>query len=911
MKNKLLLLTILLGWSIVMSAQNGIIKGIITDKQTGEELVGAAVVIDGTTIGTITNFMGEYELPPLSDGTYNVRAQFISYDPILINNVTISNGEVKTVNIQLSAATMDIDEVQVVAKANRESENMLLMEQKNAVIAAQAIGAQELSRKGVSDAEGAVTKISGVSKQDGVKNVFVRGLGDRTNSTTLNGFPMPSEDPSYKNIALDMFPSDIIQSVSVDKVFSSTTTGDVGGANIDIKTKILQSDQEVAISVSGGANAQVLDGNFMKADGVNSFGFANNYSGPTGTHPTSFDFQNNLDPSAVDYRFNQSLGISAGKKVKINDNDLSMFIATSYSSSLSNQEGAQRSMINDGTVDKDLSFDKYDINTNHMVMGNLDYQWLNGNNIAYNILLVHTNSQYFAEFEGYDNDALQSGAARDSLLLHRQQVNDNLLMVNQLYGSFNLTHNLKLNAGLAYNSINSNEPDRRINFLYLDDGQYQTYTRKGMNQRYFSVLNSSDLNMRMMFDLDLNENSDKLSQLSFGYTNRLVADSFDAVQYEMRLQNVETIVFNSKEDVSFDYIYNEQRFNEGEIFLERINSIYDVNKYVHSGLVNGVHEFNSKLVGMAGIRVDYVDIFVDFAGSVADDGTLHGRETNGSQNLFILPSANLKYSINDKHALRFGASRTYTMPQSKELAPFEYIGMTFKERGNPNLQPATNNNLDAKWDYYLSAGEIISIAGFYKHIQDPIARYSSNNAGGFLLYDNVGDMATAAGIEFEMKKNLLYNNESEMGKSHKLTWGLNASYIYTNVKLRVDPGSQPTDPNSQLEGAAPYIVNTDLSYTYKKNNSSITATALFNYFSDRVYSIGYDGMPTLMEKGIPTLDFAVTGKINKHIGVSVKLLNALNPEFEYYRTIENTGQRIELEEYKKGSSLSVGLTYTF
>lgn len=66
-----------------------------------------------------------------------------------------------------------------------------------------------------------MTKVAGVSKQDGVKNVFVRGLGDRYNATTFNGFALPSEDPEYKNISLDFFGTDIIQSVGVKKAFNA------------------------------------------------------------------------------------------------------------------------------------------------------------------------------------------------------------------------------------------------------------------------------------------------------------------------------------------------------------------------------------------------------------------------------------------------------------------------------------------------------------------------------------------------------------------------------------------------------------------------------------------------------------------------------------------------------------------
>jgi hypothetical protein len=56
----------------------------------------------------------------------------------------------------------------------------------------------------------AVTKTSGITKQEGSGNIFVRGLGDRYNSTTMNGLPIPN-DPEKKNLNLEIFSTDIVE----------------------------------------------------------------------------------------------------------------------------------------------------------------------------------------------------------------------------------------------------------------------------------------------------------------------------------------------------------------------------------------------------------------------------------------------------------------------------------------------------------------------------------------------------------------------------------------------------------------------------------------------------------------------------------------------------------------------------
>src|SRR3546814_3121534 len=109
-----------------------------------------------------------------------------------------------------------MDEVVVTTTRRRGSDIALLAEQKKASLVIQRIGAQELSRVGVSDAAAAVAKMSGISKEEGGTQGYIRGWGDRYVTTSFNGMPLPSNDPELKNIALDLFYTDIIEFVAVE-----------------------------------------------------------------------------------------------------------------------------------------------------------------------------------------------------------------------------------------------------------------------------------------------------------------------------------------------------------------------------------------------------------------------------------------------------------------------------------------------------------------------------------------------------------------------------------------------------------------------------------------------------------------------------------------------------------------------
>ena len=143
----------------------------------------------------------------------------------------------------------------ITATTKKESEVALLLDQKNEITQKTSIGAQELSRKGVGDAATAVTKVTGISKQEeGSGNIFVRGLGDRYNVTTLNGLHLPSDDPARKNINLGISNTDIVENIGIDKTYNPDQYADFAGANIDIKSKDYQGKGYLSLNVDTGFN---------------------------------------------------------------------------------------------------------------------------------------------------------------------------------------------------------------------------------------------------------------------------------------------------------------------------------------------------------------------------------------------------------------------------------------------------------------------------------------------------------------------------------------------------------------------------------------------------------------------------------------------------------------------------------
>ena len=880
-----------------IDANAGILRGSVIDKKTGEPIIGATITVAGTNIGAITDYEGNYEINVPDGEEYEIEVRYVSYKNLVLENIKVKGETVN--NIELEEESVVLGGIEVVASLNRESENYLLLEQKKSVLSRQAVGAKELSRKGVSDAEGAVQKISGISKQEGVKNVFVRGLGDRYNTTMLNGFPIPSEDPEYKNISLSFFDTDVIQSVGVNKVFSASGAGDAAGALIDIQSKELIGQDLLEVGGSFGVNTQTVNQPFMLQDGTNYLGISNNTQ-PGNNYETVYGFKNSLDPSQASFNPDHSYSIAAGNKFYLGENlnPLNILILANYSQSNSFTDETIRNTTTDGTIYQDQTGKKYERDISQMVLGNVSYMMRNNSEIAYNLMMIHSNSQYVADITGMDSDMFQS-SDRYMGFLRRQQANDNLLVVNQFLSKWTLSDKWEINAGAAYNYVSGDEPDRRMNYFTETStaGIYTPSGGTGSHLRYFSTLKEHDANLKAEAVLNLPDRYDNNSNLTFGYTGRIVNDNFEAIEYDFNSPGGTTDLGNLKTDNFF----NQNNLNAGKFRIDKNLDIYRVNKYINSLYADATYRLTRTLTGNIGLRMDYVNMGIDYD---VNDGGDKGREDINKP--FILPSLNLKYDPAERHSIRLGLSKTYTLPQNKEISPFRYVSINFKSQGNQDLKPNDNYNADLKWDFYPSASELISIGAFYKLIKNPISRIEIASAGGYLSYENISRAATVAGVEFELRKDIFKHTAAL--SSHKINFGLNGAYTYTMAK-----SDMATDKSgTALEGAAPFIGNADITYRYTRADFNLNGTVVCSYFSDRIYTIGTQGYKDIIEKGVPTLDIVLDGQINKHLSIDLKIKNLLNPSYRLFREASGeNGRKIILSDYTKGRKISIGLTYRF
>ena len=916
MKFRLLCIALLIS-TLCFSKNEGTITGILTDKNLNQKVLSSAkVIIKEAGITTNTDADGKFSIV-VPSGVYVVEFSHAGYESTEVI-VTVTEGQTTIINESLVPQNYNLKEVVIKAVSNRQKETALLLEQKNAVEIKQTIGAQELSRKGVSDVATAVTKTTGITKQEGSGNIFVRGLGDRYNSTTMNGLPIPSNDPEKKNINLDIFSTDILEYVSIDKVYNSKLYGDFAGGNVDIVSKDYKGNGYLKFEIGSKINTNAISKDaFSLQKGISDFGF-NSSSIPS--NPLK---QYNYSSLQLETKspIGRNFGISGGKSFNVgSEGKLNIFATASFGNDYtSRNEGSAKGSVNgSGVVNK--NFEDYSLvnyNTNFTGMLNLGYKINNRNKINFNSVFINTSSLSKEEYTGYIVDIANDGNG----LIRRNKFEKNSLWINQLLGEHTFNERSKFNWGASYNTIQGDMPDRNQNIFRKEPTGYVLSSISAPdNHRYFQKLMENEAAVNLLFDYKFSktEVGEYNGKFTTGYNGRFKTRDFEATQFNFKAnQGFNNTIVDPN---SLDSFYNQQNLSNGHFEITSFRGNYQVpnalkpqtyngEQYINGGFLNTEYKFN-KLTTVVGLRGEYV--FQKVKWNTQLDPTGGNDELD---KLAFLPSITIKYELSEKQNLRFGFSKTYTLPQFKERALFVYEDVTEVKVGNPNLYASDNYNFDLKWEMFPKSEELISLTAFGKYIQNPINEVTIASSTNDISFINTGDYGYVAGAEVEYRK-LIFN--FDVANSKKLSAGINASYLYTNQDLNTEKVIKETDynvvftnTNSSFSGASDLLLNADISFLNEWNNkqSNLNTTLAYTYFSDRLYAIGTNDRGDLVDKAFGSLDFIAKSKLNKKIGIDFILKNLLDPRID--RVQANNNGYINVLSYKKGLAFSLNINYQF
>lgn len=929
-------------FSVTVWAQTGTIEGTLSDKEMNNEpLPFANVIIKGTTKGATTDFDGKYIIENVPVGTYEVEFSFVGYEPVTIPNVVVQDGKFTNVSTALGASAAALDEVIIKVQTSRERETALLMEQKNAVEIKESIGAQQLAKQGISDAATATTKISGVTSSEASGDVFIRGLGDRYLYTTMNGLPVPSDDIERKNIDLSLFNTRVIQSLSVSKTYASTESADQASGTVNISSKELSGTEELSVGVRTGVNTNVAQSgvfdNFKVSANQADFqaGYLPGQGFTSATLPARYTnlvtykayprlTQQSWNPSQVNTPLNSRVAISLGKKI---GEKLKIFATASQSTDFKYRQGLFRQYRSNFIDDTITDATNYNRTVYTTAMGNVDFRLNDHNSFKYVSLFVNKLSDEVYEGgrngEGtiFEETAPEEGLSQ---FIRDQNTKQTSMWVNQLFGEHDFSERNKLNWGLGFNVVYANEPNRIRNEVNFNEDIVQLGRNGGFQQRKtFQYIDDVEYAGLLKDELTLVDTEAQKAKLVLGLNYRNKQRGFRSQFLGITERSTNAINPSSIDDLGA--IFTAANFDSGVLQFNVIpTDLYDAELDSKSAFTAFTFE-REKYNAYIGARYQRDYINVDY-----DVNNIPGRIGNSLQeydNLYL--TGNFKYNLNEDQSLRVAASRTITLPEFKEIAPFEYVSATGQiTRGNPDIKASTNYNLDLKYEWFPSADQLLSVAGFYKMIKDPINKVQDRGSAGVFSYFNAGNQADIYGIELETRVNL-YKSEDEDGSNLRL--GVNATRMWHKQDLKE---IYDADGNfirtfrykglteEGLQGASDYIFNANLNFTTNSENP-FDASLVANYASNSILALGAPEIQTesdinyndaIIEVGYVTLNAIVSKKFAKNWQLQLRAQNLLNPEIKRTQLVKPSTTNIETNQvvrsYSLGSTFSLGLTYS-
>jgi hypothetical protein len=922
--------------SSVAFAQNGIIKGIVKDKATEETIFGANVLIVGTTKGASSGIDGDFNFE-VAPGIYDLKVTYIGYAAFTVKDLEVVAGQEVNLTIQLESNDVQLEEIVVAAKADRTVSSILTIERRKSDLLVQNIGAQELSRVGAGDAAEGLKKVVGLAVQ-GSKFLVVRGLGDRYNSSTLNGLPVASPNPDRRVLPFDIFPSNVIQNINVVKSFSPTLYGNFSGAAVNISTKDYPEDKFLTVGFSVSANTQTTFKDFLidQSQSDDNFGFNSTREIPrrvleqdinpninvfdtdrSGEYTDRNFFDTKFDPSRRKAPVNSSYNITYGDFIPFNsDNDdrgVGIILNGNFGEGLSFSDGRIAAIQNpQGDFRNDFEFDNYNYSTNASAIANLALKLNENHQIRFNNLYTHLSENSVLETWGEFFDA----PGDNNVYSRRITYKDYELLANQVLGEHSfLNEKLTVNWGGSISTANATEPDRRqLAFLYAPDSRetfnYQLNVQdRAENHRFFTDLqdeeSAASFSAKYSFRKDA-EGVDRTS-LRIGADYRTKTRDYSLRQFNYGLGSG---AFNGSFDIySMDNSININALNNRDYDVTEGTQVQDTYA-ADLEIIAPFFDFRfdaipDKLSLNLGLRIEDARQFIDYTDPISTQSV---RSTIQETEFF--PSLIAKYNFSNEKIGRLSFSRTISRPDFRELALFEYrenFG-AFRTVGNPNLENGINYNLDLRYEKISQGGNLIAVGAFGKVLNNPIVQTVVAGSNPLKSFTN-GQDATVLGLEAELRQNLgLWFDGFE-----NFSFNTNLSVMYSEINVG-DAGTASNNTR-RLEGASPYLLNTDITYTSFLANMDYEITLAYNVFGRRLSNIGFLGLGDIFEMPVNTLNLNATANFGKdqRFKGQFYLRNILNPAIRIEQELLTDGEvssQQQLNNFKRGMTVGLGLSYT-
>lgn len=823
----------------------------------------------------------------------------------------------------------------------------------------------DIARTGESNIAGALGRVSGLSLV-GNGRIFVRGLGDRYSLALLNGLPLPSPEPLSRVVPLDIFPTSVVSSSLVQKTYSANFPGEFGGGVINLTTKAVPTEDFLTLSISGSGDTETTFENGLTYFGsqYDTFGFDNgNRDIPSNlqaffnsgaradslTPAVSGAIAGQLFPTNLvtaqrigNLRPNFSGNITGGISSEIGDGNYLGIVATA---GISNKY-RNRSVLNQvGNADLSQVFETSNtfITDNRVLVnaligvgldiGEHTLRWTNLYiRDSLKTARLGTRTDITLGNSGFDFQEQQTAFFERQLFDSQvvTELNFDKLGIDLRGGYARTDREAPYNTTFEYVRTNNPGDPFGNQFLVNIGGLVGQAARPVVEfddlqeDQYFGGI---DVSYELFDTLDLT--------IGYAYTDtarRSVSRAFlplvssgglcNNPQLRISGQQCNTIIQSIGLRRPGDIINGATLAGFNVSIFERSPfPVFDAALRVHAGYGQ------ARWLPIEGITVDVGVRYEDGLQTVALDQTVFttpipGATPTNIANTYFLPGGTITWEATDDLQLRVSASKTIARPQFRELVEQLYFDPESNRRyiGNPFLQDSELINTEARAEYYLGGRNRVSIAGFYKKIDNPIENFLIFIPGEFRTSFANAPSADLYGAEIDASYAFDLFDLGGFFSTKQLLVLANYTYSKSSISVGASdlapiPGSPNQAANLLFDQGAPLVGQSDhvanLSVGVEDTEKTQQFTVLLNYASERATLRG-GPLPDVVENPGLTVDVVARSELSLGglpLELSFEARNIFgrdNFEFQQFQ-----GNRIDVNTYQVGTSFSFGVKASF
>lgn len=948
------------------------IKGVVIDQKSKETLIGAVITAvpgngsknatqEKDDIKAVTDIDGNFSLLNLKDGTYTLYIKYVGYKTQKIDGVQLKGGkridgkaivsskdtsskndasEKALLTIALQPDEQQLKEVTVTAVERRNTDAAMIQVAKNSPVIVSNVSAQEISRTQDTNAGEVIRRVPGVSLIDD-KFVMVRGLSQRYNNVWVNGGAVPSSEADSRAFSFDIIPSSQIDNLTIVKSPSAEYPADYSGGFIIVNTKEIPAENSFNIAVGGNWNTSSAFQNFSYTKGSRTdfLGFDNGLrklnggihatlnpqldanGKPVGDYATSL-LENGLNNDWL-VKNRKPLGdlklaASLNQRWMLGGRTLGMLAALNYTNEYRTYENMENNLygIYDAANDKPNYLrhsvdDQYNNNVRLGAMLNFTFLSKDGNH-KYQLKNIF-NQLATSRYTWRDGVSAQSNLERSAEYYYRSRTTYN----GQLTGKHTFTSDA-LDWSIGYAYANRHLPDRRRYLIddALETGVYALSTGNDISREWTQLdehILSLGINDKHHFKFGNFEpnlqvgvygeyRSREYQTRNFIYNWNVSANNMPS---GFRHSHIPTLL-SSEANMGYDKLYLLEE--------KQMRNNYRGHNTLGAGYLAMSLPFG-KLGIHAGVRFEHNDM--ELISNSRDYEKSESSRHYKTDDVF--PSLNTTYKISDQHQVRLSYGRSINRPEFREVSPSVYydFDLASNVQGNTELKNCYVDNLDLRYEWYPSRGELISLAVFYKHFDSPIEWTYTVAGGTDLIYSyKNAKSANNYGVELDIRKNLGFIGLKDF------SWSFNGALIKSKVQF--EKGSK--EENRPMQGQSPYLINTGI--FYKNEPLEMDIALLYNRIGKRIIGVGRSEgstgddsnsrVPHSYEMPRNTIDFSLAKKFGDHLELKFNVRDLLAEKIYYKQFADVTysdGSKKQVEEiarcYKPGRNIGLQAIYKF